>query len=232
MNRIEFMERLNALLADIPEDERREAVQYYRDYFEDAGMEHEMEIIKELGSPEKVAATIKDGLNGGASESGEYRETGYTDTRFEQKETPANKNGTGQTNTKSRPSGGTSTLLKVVLITAIIIFGGPVIIPLVVAVTAIVLCVIFGIAALLFGLLIAAVAIAAAGVFTFGVGFIEGFRIGPAGLIAMGAGLLLFAAGCAGTVILGKALIVIVPGLFRGTVNVFGRIIHGKKVAQ
>lgn len=35
---------------------------YYRDYFEDAGSEHEQEIIKELESPKKVAQTIKEGL--------------------------------------------------------------------------------------------------------------------------------------------------------------------------
>ena len=62
MNRIEFIAELERLLQDISAEERNEAVQYYRDYFEDAGMENEQHIIEELGSPKKVADTIKAGL--------------------------------------------------------------------------------------------------------------------------------------------------------------------------
>ena len=54
MNRQEFLERLRILLGDLSEEEREEAVQYYEDYFADAGPEMEEQIIKELGSPEKV----------------------------------------------------------------------------------------------------------------------------------------------------------------------------------
>ena len=41
MNRIEFMTELERLLKEIPEEERREAIQYYEDYFADAGLENE-----------------------------------------------------------------------------------------------------------------------------------------------------------------------------------------------
>ena len=37
MNRIEFMTELAALLQDISAEERIEAMQYYNDYFDDAG---------------------------------------------------------------------------------------------------------------------------------------------------------------------------------------------------
>ncbi len=62
MNKEEFLKRLEELLQDIDAIEREEALNYYRDYFEDAGVEHEQEIIHELESPEKVAQTIKEGL--------------------------------------------------------------------------------------------------------------------------------------------------------------------------
>ena len=39
MNRAEFMKRLEELLADIPEEERVEALEYYEGYFEDGGPE-------------------------------------------------------------------------------------------------------------------------------------------------------------------------------------------------
>lgn len=64
MSRQEFMERLNRLLSDIPVNERQEALDYYENYFEDAGPENEAKIIEELESPEKVAASIKKDLFG------------------------------------------------------------------------------------------------------------------------------------------------------------------------
>ena len=39
MNRVEFMTELERLLSDLPEEERQAAVQYYADYFADAGVE-------------------------------------------------------------------------------------------------------------------------------------------------------------------------------------------------
>lgn len=59
MNKEEFLMKLEALLLDVPGDERREALEYYRNYFEDAGQENEAKIIQELESPEKIASIIK-----------------------------------------------------------------------------------------------------------------------------------------------------------------------------
>ena len=63
MNRIEFLERLESLLADIPYTERREALNYYTEYFEDAEKDDE-EVIRTLGSPEEVAHNIREELEG------------------------------------------------------------------------------------------------------------------------------------------------------------------------
>ena len=59
MNQETFLNQLEGLLSDIPEDERREALEYYRCYFEDAGIENEESVLAELVSPERVAQTIK-----------------------------------------------------------------------------------------------------------------------------------------------------------------------------
>lgn len=64
MNRREFMRQLEELLSDIPVMERRDALNYYENYFEDAGVENEEDIIRELESPQKVAITIKKDLYG------------------------------------------------------------------------------------------------------------------------------------------------------------------------
>lgn len=59
MSRWEFMSQLEKLLLYVPIQEREEALQYYNDYFEDAGPEREQEVIAALGSPEQVAENIK-----------------------------------------------------------------------------------------------------------------------------------------------------------------------------
>ena len=68
MTRTEFMKQLQDLLSDISKNEREEALQYYNDYFDDAGPGEEARILTELGSPEQVARKIKAGLSDDASE--------------------------------------------------------------------------------------------------------------------------------------------------------------------
>ena len=83
MNRAQFMEQLEKLLSDISEDERKEALEYYESYFDEAGPEKEAAVIQELGSPGKVAAIIKADLREHGEEYGEYTERGYYDERTE-----------------------------------------------------------------------------------------------------------------------------------------------------
>ena len=59
MNRADFMKQLESLLTGIAPTEREEAIQYYNDYFDDAGTENEQEVIEALGNPARVAENIK-----------------------------------------------------------------------------------------------------------------------------------------------------------------------------
>ncbi len=105
MNRFEFMRQLEMLLADITPNERNEALQFYNDYFDDAGAENEQDVINALGSPAKVASTIKADLTGNAT--GEFTETGYQDfydkgqelVKYGQNVNGQNENGQAQGNT-------------------------------------------------------------------------------------------------------------------------------------
>ena len=204
MSRIEFMDELRALLQDISAEEREEAMQYYNDYFDDAGVENEESIIKELGSPQRVAQTIKAGL-GGRNEYddtySEYRETGYTDTRFEQNETPAKREGyrsTGKTGNPQSRDGKpwTSKTLKVILIILIIVIGVPVVIP----------------AA---GGILAGIGIAIGGIALGIVGIIQLFYSAPVGFGLMGAGCLLLAVGAAMTALMWWMFAKVMPPVFR-----------------
>lgn len=64
MNKIEFMRQLESLLQNISEQERQEALQYYGDYFDDAGPENEQAVLEALGNPARVAENIRRDLYG------------------------------------------------------------------------------------------------------------------------------------------------------------------------
>ena len=87
MDRAQFMQELEKLLADISETERQDALDFYNSYFDDAGAENEASVLRELGSPKKVAAIIKADLKGSAGgyEYGEYTEHGYEDARTKER---------------------------------------------------------------------------------------------------------------------------------------------------
>lgn len=227
MNRIEFLAELEKLLQDISAEERKEAVQYYKDYFEDAGLENEQHIIEELGSPKKVAETIKAGLRGGAGESGEYRETGYADTRFEEKNMPARPDEGEAQPVKNKP--WSNNFLKIFLIVAIIVVGAPVILPLAFAVVCVVLALALAGFLLLGGLVLAAAAVTIAGFITAIAGIVELFSFPALGLVACGGGMMLCAAGLVVTVLLVKLCTIVFPVMFRGMVNLCRRFIHGKE---
>lgn len=59
MTKYEFLGDLSRLLKDLPEEERKQALHYYEDYFADAGEDNEQEVLNELGSPENIAELIK-----------------------------------------------------------------------------------------------------------------------------------------------------------------------------
>ncbi|MDD3796480.1 MAG: hypothetical protein PHE06_11025 [Lachnospiraceae bacterium] len=76
MSKKEYLDRLQGLLMGISEEERSAAMEYYRDYLEDAGPEGEQRAMEHLGSPETVAAAIKDGIQGDRA-AGYTTESGY-----------------------------------------------------------------------------------------------------------------------------------------------------------
>ena len=76
MTKKEFMEELEILLSSLPREEREDVLRYYDSYFEDAGVEYEQIVIKELGSAGRVAAQILKEFQQEKSE-GIYTERGY-----------------------------------------------------------------------------------------------------------------------------------------------------------
>ena len=250
MNRVEFLAELEQRLSGIPEEERQAAIQYYADYLADAGEENETEAIRELGSPEKVAESIKadyfgtefdesrfdhkdymekygqrfgQGAGSGSGAGGRTGADGYNNGQ-------GNGYGNGQENGRGngapqKDAPWTSRGLKIFLIVLIAIVVWPV--------TLGVAGIVLGVAAAVFfffaGLVIAAMAVMISG----GVVAVTGLAllvIPPAGMIVTGVGILLFVLGLMATMGAVKLCIIVYPAMLRGFVNLCRRPIYGKAV--
>ena len=209
MNRAEFMARLKELLADITEAEREEALNYYEDYFDDAGVENEASVIESLGSPEKVAATIKHGLNDSEGQEGEFSETGYTDYTYDKDEVA-----TTTQRKKWDLSGG---MLVVVII--LCIFALPILGPVAIAVLSVLFSILCTVAVLLFAVMVAGVAIGVSGLALIISGIATLIASPVVGILFAGAGLVLAGVGILVTILGIWILTKVVPPLFRGFIN-------------
>lgn len=58
MNRQEYMEELKKKLSKLPKDDFDKAIDYFEEYFEDAGKENELQAIEDLGNPKEAADQI------------------------------------------------------------------------------------------------------------------------------------------------------------------------------
>lgn len=226
MNREEYLAELERLLLELPEEERQAAVQYYADYFEDSGAANEAEVIRELGSPLKVAESIKADYYGREFNEAEYEEKDYME-KYGQK---SSENQTDQESAQDREqktgkSPWTNRGLKILLIALIAIAAWPV--------SLTVACVALGLAAAAVGifaaLVIASAAVMVGGIFVVAAG-VALLVIPPGGLIVIGTGILLFTLGliaAAGSV---KLCILVYPAMLRGFVNLCRRPLYGKAV--
>ncbi len=80
MNRNTFMKQLESLLQNVSEAERKEALEYYENYFDDAGAENEQEVLDTLGDPAVIADNIRRDLYGSGNTSFQYQ-NGASNTR-------------------------------------------------------------------------------------------------------------------------------------------------------
>lgn len=58
MTRAEYLAELDSHLITLPREERDMAIEFYNEYFEDAGPENEQAVIEELGKPYNLARSI------------------------------------------------------------------------------------------------------------------------------------------------------------------------------
>lgn len=226
MDRNEFMKRLEALLSDLTPGEREEALHYYNDYLDDAGVENEPAVILSLGSPERVAETIKEGLKE-TGDNVEYTERGYENRNFTR-----DKSEVVEKKVK-KPFGMEMTPGMIVVVVIIAIIVSPIFMRIVGGLFELVfgtgfnllggiLTMVFGVVAAAFGLFIAAAVLIGIGIAT---------MIGSpvAGILLIGAGIF-----CAGLAVFFLWLSVVIfkyviPWFFRFIGKLFRKLFHKKE---
>ena len=215
MNREEYMKRLADALTGVPQSEKEEALQYYSDYFDDAGVENEQDVMESLGTPENLAQTIKKEQMGQQdfSEGDTYAETSYMgETKADETQ-----------DTKKKLSGGV-----IALIVILAIFASPIIL----SIAAAVLSAIVGIIAGIFSVIVAIVAVIAALICTAVALIVAAVAIGaisPFGAVVLaGVGIILVAI----SIFLVMAVVwlfgVALPWMVKGIIKLFKKL-FGKK---
>lgn len=58
MNKSEFLRLLNKKLKSLPTNERKDAIRYYEEYFEEANIKDNEDVLKELSNPSEIASQI------------------------------------------------------------------------------------------------------------------------------------------------------------------------------
>ena len=200
MNKDEFLRQLEVLLSRISQEERTEALAFYRSYFEDAGEANEAKILEELESPQKVADSIIKDLG---VQPGDACSSGAQGASAGAEWNPAVQ-GAAQNASKGVPQGAAQNAaysaqekdgmpgwaIVLLVITS----------PVWLVMILVILSALLGIVAALFGIAIAVVAVMGAllicGVVLFGAGIGSAFAGNPAiGIGLMGGGLIVLAIG-------------------------------------
>lgn len=184
MNRDEFLRQLELLLSGISEEERQDAMEFYRSYFEEAEGSDE-DVIAELESPQKAAESILKNL--GIEGNGSY----YNSYANRDEEYYRNLN-----NTVNNLNGGKTESSWNVWMVLFLVLTSPIWLTLVLMAA----CVLLAVVIAIFAVAVAVVAVMAAfiisGFVLIGTGFSCMFSVGvPVGLGLAGAGLLVLALG-------------------------------------
>lgn len=209
MNRNEFMEQLRRLLCDIPAQDREEALEYYESYFDDAGTEREEEVIRELGSPEHVAAEIKAGLNPDMN-AGEYTDTGYHNSKDKDRTDYPSVKGKGNHRTGGMDDGMKKILFIVILVLSLPLWGS-----ILGTVFSVIMGLIGTLISLLAGTLAGGIVSIACGLALIVIGMMHMVISIPLGIAALGVGMVSVAIGILLLICFGWLVSTAVPAIIR-----------------
>lgn len=203
MTKNEFLKDLRQRLSALPSDEQEAAVSYYEEYFDEAGPEREEEILRQLGSAEKLASEI---LKGQSFEGIRSSSSGNVPPKTE--------------SVKNNRNGRFSALLIILVIIAspVILAAGGGVLGGIIGIVAGVLAIVAAVAAV-------GAALGIGGLSALGWGIVHCFAAPLDGIAFVGIGLILLAVSILLLYLFGLIVGKVIPAVFRGTVSVLRRIL-------
>ena len=207
MNKNEFLSQLEKFLSDLPEEERREAMEYYVEYFDEAGPERESDVLKEFGSPKEVADRIHEEL--------------------------AEKGLIVYNPGKGKDAKEKKDVWKIVGIVVLCIFAAPIAIPLAAAVVAAIVSAVLGVISAILGIFLGVcgvtIALAVAAITLFVVGIVKLFTAPLLGLFLIGLSLLFAGIALLLGLLVWKFCVVALPWMCKGIYGLCKRAFDKKE---
>ena len=249
MNKETYLQELRKALKVLPQQDRDEAVEFYEEYFDEAGIENEAKVIEELGEPKslgkKILIDIVDRRYAPDSDENSAvtpaavpvmntQQTPTQDQTYAQPVNPQMGNNVQQNvplpgqqpleQAQPKKKSSAMTGLKIALAAFFAIPLSPVVFALM-----IVVCVLIMVAFItLFALVASSAAVLISGVTVTIAGIISLFISPIAGLCILGSGLTAFGLG----IFMMIGFVTLVRLLAKGLSNIFGRIVHKKNRKQ
>lgn len=258
MRKDEYLRKLENLLYNIPAEDREEALQFYRDYLEDAGEEAD-EVLAALGTPEELAESIRRDLYGDNADGsftrtskdlpGNYRVPFSTGGRFsgnhgnDRKYAGGNYSGAQDTyqgtgagsgyyeyDAKQERKARKGKLSTGQWIIFIILFlcAAPIIVPVFGGLLAALIAIVIAIIAVVFGVGVAGIALVIAAIAIVVVAIVKLFVTPFSALIMVGGGLLMIGVGLVGIALTAWVVCKVLPAIFVWIVGIFSGIVHRK----
>lgn len=178
MTRQEYMEQLKKYLKRLPKEDYENAIEYFSEYFDEAGPQKEQQVMKELGEPKEAARELLLNL---LQESVENDQDIVEEKAAVQPEAASGG--------KKRSPG------KIILLAILVLCASPVSLALLVGVLAVLLAVVVTATAVIFSLGITSIAATAGGIVTVGFGATLVLKSAAAACMMIGGGFLMTGLG-------------------------------------
>ena len=178
MTRKEYMEQLKKYLKRLPKEDYDNAIEYFSEYFDEAGLQKEQQVMKELGEPKEAARELLLNL---LQESVENDQDIVEEKAAVQPEAASGG--------KKRSPG------KIILLAILVLCASPVSLALLVGVLAVLLAVVITATAVIFSLGITSIAATAGGIVTVGFGATLVLKSAAAACMMIGGGFLMAGIG-------------------------------------
>ena len=228
MTRKEYMEQLKKYLKRLPKEDYDNAIEYFSEYFDEAGPENEQQVMEDLGEPKEAARelllnllqeSVGDSKDSTGGKTAVLPEAGFTGRS--QSTAGQNSAATAHDSAEKKRSPG-----KIILLAVLVLCASPVSLTLLISALAVLFAVVVVIASVIFSLGVTSVATIAGGIMVAGIGATLILKSAAAACMMVGGGFLIAGAG----ILIGVFTIYICKWCATGIGRLVNRFVVRKKV--